>query len=94
MESPCECGIEPPGTISHGVSSKTACNHAFSEDFSGEKEFGNPRSENRYVLVGLPVGTVTAGSEELVLLGELSGRWGLSLLSVAPAAVGVDAVCW
>ena len=19
MESPCECGIEPPGTISHGV---------------------------------------------------------------------------
>ena len=23
MESPCECGIEPPGTISHGISKPT-----------------------------------------------------------------------
>ena len=30
MESPCECGIEPPDSISHGVSSSSSSNSSSS----------------------------------------------------------------
>ena len=35
LGSPCECGIEPPGCISHGVSTKSAV-HDFTAEMKSE----------------------------------------------------------
>ena len=43
MESPCECGIEPPGSISHGVS--LISNDEVSTDVTSVLDCTEPASE-------------------------------------------------
>ena len=55
MESPCECGIEPPGSISHGIS--------YSVKPTGKRPLGRPRHRwEDYIRMDLEEIGINAGN--------------------------------